>query len=378
MKKLLFGLLSAAWAFSASAQLDNHTFINRLPMDSSRTGRLYADVQTMGFTKNNEYFNKIADGYTLFGFQVHPSLTYYAHDKLRVDFGVFARKDYGAGGFQELVPTFSVKMQQKNWQFIFGNLEGSLNHGLVEPLYNFELVMTDRLENGLQALLQKDRVFFDAWVNWETMLYPGDSSQEEVSGGIVFRYDIIQKERFRLSFPFQFKAYHQGGQIDISEAPLTTFWNHATGLEAEWVINPNGFLKSIITQNYWVAFKDFSFTYQFPFQKGYGTYLNLGIKTKHFDLMASYWDGHDYLSYKGGLLYFSESQHHNSTGYTEPHRQLLIIRFIQNIQFTPALGVSLRVEPHYDILNSKFEFSHGAYFSYRTDFRLSKNKIKKW
>ena len=38
---------------------------------------------------------------------------------------------------------------------IFGNLDGSIQHQLIEPIYNFERVITNRLENGAQFLINK-------------------------------------------------------------------------------------------------------------------------------------------------------------------------------------------------------------------------------
>ena len=63
------------------------------------------------FTKNNEYFNKIADGYTLYGFQFSPYLTYQPSDKVRVDAGIYTQKDFGNKDFTEIMPFLTIMFE---------------------------------------------------------------------------------------------------------------------------------------------------------------------------------------------------------------------------------------------------------------------------
>jgi hypothetical protein len=35
------------------------------------------------------------------------------------------------------MPTMTLRVKEKNWNFFFGNLEGAYSHKLIEPLYNF-------------------------------------------------------------------------------------------------------------------------------------------------------------------------------------------------------------------------------------------------
>ncbi len=52
-----------------------------------------------------------------------------------------------------LAPTFEVKYRAKHSSFIIGNLEGNLNHGYIEPIYDYKLIIKERLENGFQFLV---------------------------------------------------------------------------------------------------------------------------------------------------------------------------------------------------------------------------------
>ena len=66
----------------ARAQLDNRAFTSAAPGASwlphvsapsdSLAGPFRLSVHAFTFFKDNEYFNKIADGYTLFGTQLNP------------------------------------------------------------------------------------------------------------------------------------------------------------------------------------------------------------------------------------------------------------------------------------------------------------------
>src|SRR5690606_37428096 len=131
------------------AQLDNHAFENSRKIGEGERNNMYLEFDMLGFVKNNEYFNDIVDGYTLFGYQFSPRIVFYPEDNVRIDAGVFLRKDFGREEYYSFVPTFSIKIKQNNWKIIFGNLEGNLNHQLIEPLYDFERALDDPLETGL-------------------------------------------------------------------------------------------------------------------------------------------------------------------------------------------------------------------------------------
>ena len=89
--------------------------------------------------KDNEYFGPIADGYTLFGTQINPQLGYKISRYLSLEAGVFLMKDFGNKNFTTIAPTYSLRYCKNNFKMIFGNLNGSINHNLIEPLYNFEI-----------------------------------------------------------------------------------------------------------------------------------------------------------------------------------------------------------------------------------------------
>ncbi|GAA4433318.1 hypothetical protein GCM10023188_22610 [Pontibacter saemangeumensis] len=349
-----------------------------IPVNASDANEIRIGVQALGFSRNNEYFNKIADGYTFFGYHLNPKLIYYPAPFVRLEAGIFLWKDFGSSGYQDIAPTFTAKIQKENWALLFGTLEGNLNHGYIEPLYDFERVITNRLENGLQYQLNTHAVALDAWLDWNHMLYRGEEDQEKVNGGAALNFLLLERQgrknlddTLRLSLPVQFTAQHQGGQIDASDLPLTTVANAAVGFGLEKVYNRK-VLHRLYTSNYIVGFKDFSNEYQLPYRQGHGIYLNMGADTKYQDFMLSYWQGDGYISELGGKLYQSASTTYKYPGYVQEERRLLILRLMKDIEIIENLHLTLRLEPVVDLDNPKLEFSNAFYLTFDTEFFVAR------
>ena len=149
-------LTGLAWLLAASAawaQLDNRAFLYRAPLGPAYEHQLRLEVQGFLFNKDNEYFNKIDPGLTYFGAQLAPRLVYYPAGNLRLEAGMFLQKNYGTLRLRQVRPLFTLKYRQGPHTLLFGNLEGNLHHGYIEPMYDFERVITDRLEEGVQYQL---------------------------------------------------------------------------------------------------------------------------------------------------------------------------------------------------------------------------------
>ncbi|MBL6445463.1 hypothetical protein JMN32_04040 [Fulvivirga sp. 29W222] len=375
MKFKLGLLMLLAASLQVKAQLDNRKFEQRSEVVPADSNSLFLGLNSLGFTKNNEYFNDIADGYTLFGYQLNPYLSYNPAPNFKITAGVYLQKDFGRDDYNEIAPVFSLEYVHGDTKVIFGNLEGSVSHRLIEPLYDFEKVLVDRLENGFQLIVDKDNLFVDGWVNWQNMIYKGDFDQEEITGGLSFDYKVLQTDQLSLSVPLQFLVMHRGGQIDSSPAPLQTYTNTAVGFTLEYVNQQGSFVKSIHTDNYYVNHKDFSTERLQVFEDGSGWYLNAGVKTRaKVDFLASYWRGHEFISIAGGQLYPSVSSTFKSPGTVEEVRELLIFRVTHNLKVTDQIWLTTRFEPFYDLGNGNFEFSHGFYINYSTDFLLLKKR----
>ena len=377
--RLVFCVFAMLYSGLAYGQLNNDALMLDMPVIPANANNIRIGIHAFGFSKNNEYFNRIADGYTLFGYHLLPRVSYYPAASVRIDAGAFFWKDFGSSGYQDIQPTFTVKVQRENWAFVFGTLESNLSHNYIEPLYDFERVINNRLENGMQFLLKTHRVKMDAWIDWNKMIYRADPDREEVAGGIssaihVFnRPGQVEGDSLRLSIPLQFTAQHKGGQIDNSDLPLLTVVNAAVGIELEREL-PYRILHRVYTKNYLLGFKDFSNTYQLPFIKGGGLYLNAGIDTKYQEVMLSYWRGNGYITELGGKLFQSASTTYKNPDYLQEDRRLLILRLMNDIELLEGLALTLRLEPVLDLDDPKLEFSNSLYLTFDTDFFVGKPK----
>ncbi len=359
---------------AAQAQFNNEVLEKKLKTDLEYNQDIRLGVDVLGFSKNNEYFNDIADGYTLFGYHLNPKLVYFPSGNIRMEAGVFLWKDFGTTNYNRIQPTFTIKLQKENYQFLFGNLQGTVNHRYIEPLYDFEKALNDPLENGLQFIWHRDKLWLDAWLDWQKMIYRSDPFQEIIEGGLSMDKRLLENDKgWRVSLPVQFTAQHKGGQIDRSSVPLLTVFNGATGFKLEKKLNGK-FWKALRTENYYLVFKDFSNTKLLPYTSGSGIYLNAGVDTKVQNIILSYWKGQGFITEQGGRLFQSASSTVKKPNYLEKKRELLILRFTHDIKLVDDLYMTLRFEPLYDFNNPQLEFSNSIYLHFNTDFFLGKAK----
>ena len=344
------------------AQLDNIGFEQKIIKDSTLDDPFSFSIRALSFNKNNEYFNQIVKGYTLFGTRFIPSLSYQLHEQVNIQAGIFLQKDFGNNNLTYSIPYFSILYDWNNSQLIFGNYNGSIHHCMLEPLEDFERLLVDAPENGIQYLFNTERIFFDAWINWEKMIYQNSPFKEEVSGGIVSQYDIIKENGNTATLHYQFRGYHRAGQIDaLRGQPLVTRFNNAVGASYHKKYN-KGFIKGHKWEGYFLHYIDNSREFRLPYTEGYGYYLNGTMETKIGDFMLSYWQGDHFYSYKGGRLYQSYSTDPNSR-FFEDERKLLILRVMNEFHIGESSTLLLRFEPYWDFNNQIFEFSHSIYFN---------------
>ncbi|MFN0254718.1 hypothetical protein [Pedobacter ureilyticus] len=378
-KKVSVGCLFIAALFFGSttvkAQLNNAYLFNRIRPTDSLTKELHLNLYNFNYVRNYEYSNDFHDGYTLYGTQLEPQLVYYAHPNLAITGGAYLRKDFGEDGFYEAKPLLNVKYSKRDLTLVFGSLEGNIQHGYIEPIYDFERKITTPIEYGTQLLIEKEKINLDAWIAWEKMIYRGDAAKERIVGGFVTDFTLIKSNDWKLTIPAQSLFYHTGGQIDILDnISISTLFNGATGFTLSKQIGYN--VKQVYTNNYIAAYKDFSPTKLRAYKGGYGLWLNAGIDTRWGNLAASYWKGNQFITIKGMPLYQSVSENLNNYGFTQKQRNILMFRYVYQKQLLPNLYLDVRFEPHVDFDKSEknLQFNHSFFLTYRENFRLFKLK----
>jgi hypothetical protein len=368
MKTIVFTLFIFLYSFSAISQVDNTLLENNTAYTGSKW---QLNVYNFNFMRNYEYFNRHADGLTYFGSILQPTISFNPKKDLSLEAGMFYRKDYGASGIFDKQATFRINYHPGKWQIIAGQLNGNVSHRMPEPIYNYDRSITNNLEFGNQFLYTDSMLRFDAWINWENMIYKISPEQESVSGGFHLDYTLTKNNTWDINIPFTFFAYHKGGQIDTPDRSLQTFLNTAIGLQVKYHYNekPKHYLFADIQA---MTFNDFSFTKVFPKTNGYGIMANLGWKFGHTSFSTMYWKGNDFVSVHGAPIYKSTSEQINNVGYYQTSRNLVFFRLISDYEIYKNFSISARLEPYIDLDDPAFEFSNSLFLTYRENFSLGK------
>lgn len=376
MKKYLLTILATLSVIGSKAQLNNSYLYNRIRPADSLTNELHLNFYNFNYVRNYEYTNDFHDGYTLYGTQLEPQLTYYAHPNLAITAGAYLRKDFGnERGLYDAKPLFNIKYSKNNLTLVFGSLEGNIQHNYIEPIYNFERKITAPIEYGTQLLIEKEKFNLDAWIAWEKMIYVGDAAKERIVGGFTSDLALIKNDGWKLSIPAQMLVHHQGGQIDIlRQIPISTLFNGATGFTVSK--NVGYHVKQVYTNNYVAAYKDFSPDKRRAYQGGFGLWLNAGVDTRWGNLAASYWQGNQFITIKGMPLYQSVSENFFEYGYADRKRNILMLWYQYQTELLPNLFLDVRFEPHFGLNNvdKQLQFNHSFFLTYKENFRLFKLK----
>jgi hypothetical protein len=372
----LIFFISLCVFFPSYAQLDNRLFYDQYEIQNDDSGAIKLGFDVSGYFWNNEYSSEIAPGYTLFGYQFKPYISYIPVKHLRLDIGGFFMKDFGDSSFVDLRPVFTIKYQKNNFSFLFGSIEGASSHRLIEPLYYLQRVISRRIEEGLQFKWVSDRLFFDAWLDWENMIHFGDDEKEIFNVGLSFSYTVYRSKSLNIEIPFQFMVHHKGGQIDVNDQPAETLYNAALGISLIFPFQTVSWLKYVRTDNYFADYFTGETPALLPYGQGQGFFLNVSSRFIWFDLALSYWNGNSYIAPQGTPIYQSISMDYLKNGYTEEHRKLLFLRITYEHDFAGGLSLALRFEPVYDFGTSKLDHMEVLFLRYKTNFILNKKKLR--
>lgn len=371
----LFIFILLAALQPVAAQYDTYFLNEQQEINAIDSGKLELRFNSLSYFRNHEYFNQIWDGYTLFGNQFNPQLSFSPNARLRVEGGVWIDQTFGKEKL-ELQPTFSVKWKTANDKntFLFGNIAGTINHGFVDAIYDYERLITHRNEYGVQWLHNSKQLSHDLFINWEKYIARGDSTQEEFTAGYSGKIHLLNKERWNVDVPLQGYLNHNGGQINLTTKNLTTFANAATGISVKKKNNSNTFVKETRAEVFYVTYTDLSPNPGQLYKNGDALMGNLLFKSKHHvDLMLTYWSGADFYSSKGNPLY----QNYSAIGesYAQKQRDLLFVRLLWDKKLFDNFYAHFRLEPYYDMEASLFEYSYSLFLTYRQNFLL-RDKVK--
>jgi hypothetical protein len=228
--------------------------------NDSASFHLTADITQ--FLKNNEYFNSIVEGYTLFGTNLKTGGYYMPSHKAKVYVGLQALKYYGDLRITVNPELYLQYSFNKHVRVTMGSLSHRPETKLVPVLTNHETILTEPATEGLAFAFDKRRFQGDIWVAWLQFLHPYEHSQEKIFLGNAFEYKLLQNKLFEIGIPIQFTAYHIGGQINDEWMPLHMIANNAVGLSC----NLKQEKRTIKARYFYVGYTDLSSVSDYDYQ----------------------------------------------------------------------------------------------------------------
>lgn len=328
-------------------------------------------VDNFNYFRNNEYFGHVEWGYTLFGYQLQPTLQYRLTDKLTLQGGAFLQREFGREGYVVAAPYYNVTYRQKGYTVRVGNLHGAANHSYIEPIVTPEATLTDRVEQGLQITADKRHLWADAYIDWEKAIRWYDNYPEQFTSGISARLKPMPDKKLWVEVPLQLMVAHRGGQIDTCGIPIESLLNTAVGVSFNYTTNST-LVPWLSTAHYYVYYKNLTYDRNVqPYISGDGYFASLTAHTKYnVDIDLRYWTGAMFIGPRGFPLYSSASQVHDTLN--EDFRTLLFMNVIYNKQFGSNLYLDVRAEPYYNFGEAKLEIAYAVYMRIRFDALLLK------
>jgi len=363
---LLSVLLFTLNSKSIGQTFDNHLFSD-YKIHTTDTSKLFIEIENINYLRNNEYFGKVVEGYTLLGYNIAPKFTYFPNSKIKLTAGANILSYYSRNDETKvsILLSFQYKLLPK-LDFVLGNIYGTVNHKLIEPLFDFERFLNNNTENGIQFLWNGDRFIADLWLDWEQQIFYDDPFQEKFNVGLSSCFILFENNKNKLSIPFQNLVRHEGGQINSnSSALLKTIYNNALGLSYSRNIHSK-YIHNIKLSSFWVNYQDLSPTQVQMFIDGDGSYSTLELFNKSFDILFGYWYGHQFIAPIGNPLF--ESYSRKNIFIEEPVRNIIMNKISYQKNIFKGINLGFRFDSYYDLDDSNFEYSWSFLLIYNGQF----------
>lgn len=322
-------------------------------MDSSH---LLFHFDNLSYFRNTENRSLVDKGVTYIGFHLNPYVVYQFHKDAQISGGLFIRHDFGNPKLRSIEPYFKFKYKWMKNEIIFGNLEGTTQHQMVEPLYDYELVVTDRTEHGAQIKRITDRYELETWIDWQRMIYPGDPFNEEFTAGLNVRLFPIKNENNSLLLNAQALTTHKAGEIDKSPVSNSMQYNFAYGAEYKHRFASGTEFKA---NGYLIYYEDLSEEIAEYFIDGLGQMANVSLKLHDYDFILTYWNSHQYQAPYGEGLYMSQGDRNITNPFFT--REMIMLRIAFEKDIGRNLSLLSRNGLNYNIDHDRFDLTMETY-----------------
>ncbi|RLD91284.1 MAG: hypothetical protein DRJ09_01615 [Bacteroidetes bacterium] len=354
------------------------TFRTYTPLKAKDAGKLFFHVESTAFLKNNEYFSQFAYGYTGIGIYFKPTLDYYFSNKLAINAGVYMLKYAGLDNLTQAIPVFTIRYKPaKTFDIIMGNIYGTSNHRLAEPLFRYDLFYQHHIEYGLQFLWNTKHFKTDLWLNWRHFIQLGDTMQEKLTVGSSSSVILYDNKSIKVVIPVQLLINHQGGQLAPPPRPgTTTIINGYIGTDISFQLNESWYMD--ISENL-ALYDGLSFPSEglgsLPAKKGWGSYSKVVVGWKSLHWLSGYWHGENFIAPLGETQFQSISEIDPLV--YQRNRNLITGKLWYNKTIMKGAVIEARFETYYDIDNRHFDYSYGLWLRINSSFFLTKSKAAK-
>ena len=347
MRRIAF--LASCWSIIMCnlvySQYDNSFFdidkFDRI-LDSSA---LQFHFDNLNYFRNTEYTTHVDKGSTYPGFHLLPYMQYQFNENCEVLGGLFVRYDFGNPTIKTVEPYIKFNYRLWGHELIFGNLEGGVQHDMIEPMMDYEQAITRRMEQGIQVKRENKRVEYDFWIDWRRMIYQDDPGKEEMYAGLTFDFNPILNEKTKLSIGGESLTIHNAGEIDTSKTPNVMIYNYAFGLKLKHHFSEHS---SIYLAGHAAYYHDHSGELVHSFKNGLGQLAVVRVDLHDMFFVLNYWDGYQFQSPNGDRLYFSEGR--QNPGNPFRYRKMAGFRvgnelpMGKNLSFMSRIGVNYNID----------------------------------
>lgn len=360
--RYIFAALFSVAGYCVQSQNFYENYVPHLENDSTKPGTLKVQIYNNNFIKNNEYFGPYTEGITYIGSILQPEVSWILSSNFSLTAGWFFRYYYGQDGFEQSLPVIRARYTFcPGAQVIFGQLDGQLKHGFIEPIYNTDNYYIKNPENGIQLLINRNRMHTDIFMDWEQFLLPGEAHQEVITGGLITSFSLNDiDENKGLSAHLQCIIHHFGGQVDISDNPLQTRGNIATGLKYSFVPDLN-VMNRLTMSSFYIQSLELSQTNIIPFESGFGLHNTITAENKWLTLSTGWFHGEYFFAPLGDYLFQSVSQLNN--WYVGEKKDLITSKLLFAQQIMKGVSFGFRIESYYDLQRKWNDFSYGLNIS---------------
>lgn len=298
-------------------------------------------LRNHNFFKNNEYFNDFVYSYTLLGAFLEPTVSYRFSPSLQLSAGLYMQKYSGMDNLNILKPLYKIEYRpHKNLSIIMGDLNGGLNHRMMEQIYRFDRHLIDNDEEGVQLVYNNGRHFADLWLNCDKAAFPKDLEQEQLQIGFSGELGIVKTQLYDLRFTSQVLWAHNGGQDLAVTYQVRSFGSAASGVKfhRQWQTRN---VSGIAVESSVVYCSDLSPEKKMPYTSGFGVHGSLAAYYSYVSFSLGYWYGHHYFSALGEPLFQSLSAKWRSV--IAPEREVISLK----LAFTKEVSDGLKIAVHY-------------------------------